>query len=295
MSAYAGLRNIILIGSLFGFHGLLNRSLLIDGVNEILIVTLRISVVTLLIGIYCFREFISSISIEYFLKGSLSGILAIFIPGWSFIYALKHISSGLQSIFISTIPLFTVFWVFLLYKDEKITNLKIISVLTGLIGLIILFFSGATGLTNEGNLLIGGLLAVLGVQGLALSNITNKKHLQYIPSKTYLFTQWLVGSVISIILFFILDGKFEILTTGEFSKLFGLAFIDIFNYSLFLYTIKRLSATFTTLVDYVVPIVGILVGYIFLDEIVDNIFFVTLILIFISLYLAVKDESENLN
>jgi len=295
MSAYAGLRNIILIGSLFGFHGLLNRSLLIDGVNEILIVTLRISVVTLLIGIYCFREFISSISIEYFLKGSLSGILAIFIPGWSFIYALKYISSGLQSIFISTIPLFTVFWVFLLYKDEKITNLKIISVLTGLIGLIILFFSGATGLTNEGNLIIGGLLAVLGVQGLALSNITNKKHLQYIPSKTYLFTQWLVGSVISIILFFILDGKFEILTTGEFSKLFGLAFIDIFNYSLFLYTIKRLSATFTTLVDYVVPIVGILVGYIFLDEIVDNIFFVTLVLIFISLYLAVKDESKNLN
>ena len=70
---------------------------------------------------------------------------------------------------------------------------------------------------------------------------------------------------------------------------------NIFNYSLFLYTIKRLSATFTTLVDYVVPIVGILVGYIFLDEIVDNIFFVTLILIFISLYLAVKDESENLN
>ena len=66
-------------------------------------------------------------------------------------------------------------------------------------------------------------------------------------SKTYLLTQWLVGSVISIILFFILDGKFEILTAGEFSKLFGLAFIDIFNYSLFLYTIKRLSATFTTL------------------------------------------------
>ena len=295
MSAYAGLRNIILIGTLFAFHGLLNRSLLIDGVNEIFIVTSRISLVTLLIGIYCFREFISSISVEFFLKGSLSGILAIFIPGWAFIYALKYISSGLQSIFISTIPLFTVFWVLLLYKDEKITNMKILSVLTGLVGLIVLFMSGATGLSNEGNLLIGGLLAVLGVQGLALSNITNKKHLQYIPSKTYLLTQWLVGSVISIILFFILDGKFEILTVGEFSKLFGLAFIDIFNYSLFLYTIKRLSATFTTLVDYVVPIVGILVGYIFLDEIVDNIFFVTLILIFISLYLAVKDESENLN
>jgi len=78
-------------------------------------------------------------------------------------------------------------------------------------------------------------------------------------------------------------------------KLTGLAFIDIFNYSLFLYTIKRFSATFTTLVDYIVPIVGILMGYIFLNEVISNVFFVTLLLIFISLYLAVKDESNSLS
>ena len=232
----------------------------------------------------------SNITLDFFLKGSLSGILAIFIPGWAFIYALKYISSGLQSIFISTIPLFTVFWVFLFYKDEKITRLKISSVILGFSGLVILFLSGSTGLLNEGNLITGGLFALLGVQGLALSNITNKKHLQYIPSKTYLLTQWFVGSVLSLILFFTLDGKFESIET---SKLLGLVFIDIFNYSLFLYTIKRLSATFTTLVDYIVPIVGILVGYIFLNEIVDSVFFITLILIFISLYLAVKDEARN--
>ena len=53
------------------------------------------------------------------------------------------------------------------------------------------------------------------------------------------------------------------------------------------------ESTFTTLVDYVVPIVGIFVGYIFLEEVVSNIFFITLFLIFISLYLAVKDEEEN--
>ena len=283
MSPYAGLRNILLIGSLFGFHGLLNRSLLIDNVNEIFIVTARITIVAFLLGIYCAKDFIKEINISFFLKGSLTGILAIFIPGWTFIYALKHISSGLQSIFISTIPLFTVFWVFLFFKEEKITKLKIISVLVGLLGL-----------SNEGNLLTGGILALIGVQGLALSNITNKKHSQYIPAKTYLFTQWLVGGFISIILFFILGGEFEVLDSFELFRLIGLVFIDIFNYSLFFYTIKRLSATFTTLVDYVVPTVGIAVGYLFLDEIVNNIFYVTLMLIFISLYLAVKDETESL-
>ena len=294
MSPYAGLRNILLIGSLFGFHGLLNRSLLIDNVNEIFIVTARITIVAFLLGIYCTKDFIKEINISFFLKGSLTGILAIFIPGWTFIYALKHISSGLQSIFISTIPLFTVFWVFLFFKEEKITKLKIISVFVGLLGLVLLFLSGSTGLSNEGNLLTGGILALIGVQGLALSNITNKKHSQYIPAKTYLFTQWLVGGFISIILFFILGGEFEVLDSFELFRLIGLVFIDIFNYSLFFYTIKRLSATFTTLVDYVVPTVGIAVGYLFLDEIVNNIFYVTLMLIFISLYLAVKDETESL-
>ena len=294
MSAYAGLRNIILIGTLFGFHGLLNRSLLIDGVNEIFIVTARITLVTLLFAGYCFKEFIKEINLNYFLKGSLTGFLAIFIPGWTFIYALKNISSGLQSIFISTVPLFTVLWVFLFYKDEIITRLKIISVFIGLIGLIVLFLSGATGLSNEGNLITGGTLALIGVQGLAVSNITNKKDSQYIPAKTYLCTQWLFSSLISIVLFFLLGGEIEIMNTSQALRLFALIFIDIFNYSLFFYTIKRLSATFTTLVDYVVPIVGIFLGYIFLDEIVSNVFFITLFLIFISLYLAVRDEEKNL-
>ena len=61
MSPYAGLRNILLIGSLFGFHGLLNRSLLIDNVNEIFIVTARITIVAFLLGIYCTKDFIKEI------------------------------------------------------------------------------------------------------------------------------------------------------------------------------------------------------------------------------------------
>ena len=290
MSPYSGLRNIVLIGSLFGFHGLLNRSLLIDGVDEIYIVTSRITIVTLILFLYCFKEFKSQINFNTLLKGSWTGFLAIFIPGWTFIYALKNISSGLQSIFISTIPMFTVFWVYFFYKEEKITKLKISSVVVGLLGLVALFSSGVTGLSDGGNLLVGGLLALLGVQGLAISNITNKKDSQLIPAKTYLLTQWLAATFISVVIFILLEGKIVYLSQSETLKLIGLVFIDIFNYSLFFYTIKRLSATFTTLVDYVVPIVGIIVGYIFLGEVVSNIFFVTLTMIFISLYLAVKDE-----
>ena len=60
---------------------MLNRSLLVDGINEIFVVTTRISLVTFLLIIYCAREFLSEINKEYFLKGSLTGFLAITIPG----------------------------------------------------------------------------------------------------------------------------------------------------------------------------------------------------------------------
>ena len=292
MSPYSGLRNIILIGFLFGFHGLFNRSLLLSGISEIYIVTARITLVAFLLSIYCFNEFKSEIKLDYFLKGSWTGFLAIFIPGWTFIYALKDISAGLQSIFISTIPMFTIFWVYFFYKEEKITKSKVSAVFIGLIGLAALFSSGATGISNDGNLFLGGTLALIGVQGLAIANITNKKDSQYIPAKTYLLTQWLFGSFLSIILFFILGGKIELLSLPNTGKLLGLVFIDIFNYSLFFYTIKRLSATFTSLVDYVVPIFGIYLGYVFLDEIVNNIFYFTLSMIFVSLFIAVKGESK---
>ena len=295
MSAYAGLRNIIIIGILYGFHGLINRSLLIDGVNEIFLVTARISLVCLILGLYCIRDFINEINLSYFLKGSLTGVLAILTPGWTFIYALKNISSGLVSIFISTIPLFTVIWVYFFYKEEKITKLKIFSILVGFIGLVVLFLSGVTGISGDGDLTTGGILALIGVQGLALSNITNRKHSQYIPAKVYLFTQWLIGGLISIVLFLILDGNIGVITYSISLKILGLVFIDIASYSLFFYTIKRVSASFTTLVDYVVPVVGITAGYLLLDEVINNIFFITVLLIFVSLYLAVKDESRNLH
>ena len=137
----------------------------------------------------------------------------------------------------------------LFYREEKITKLKIFSVLIGFIGLVVLFLSGVTGISGEGDLGTGGILALIGVQGLALSNITNRKHSQYIPAKVYLFTQWFVGGVISIILFFILDGNIEVITYSTSFKLFGLVFIDIASYSLFFYTIKRVSASFTTSFD----------------------------------------------
>ena len=98
---------------------------------------------------------------------------------------------------------------------------KLVSVLIGLFGLIILFASGATGLSGDGDIITGGTLAIIGVQGLALSNITNKKDSQYIPARTYLLVQWVSSTVFSILLFFILGGELEMLNRSQSLRLSG--------------------------------------------------------------------------
>ena len=77
---------------------MLNRSLLIDGVNEIFVVTTRISLVTFLLTIYCAKEFLSEINKDYFLKGTLTGFLAIII-----IFTNPALADNLYSDFIKTL------------------------------------------------------------------------------------------------------------------------------------------------------------------------------------------------
>ena len=92
--------------------------------------------------------------------------------------------------------------------------------------------SGATGLSGEGDLLTGGILALVGVQGLALSNITNKKTHNIFQLK-HTFTQWLCGSLISMVFFFALGGEIEPLNSSANLRIMGLIhrYIQLFTFS----------------------------------------------------------------
>ena len=156
---------------MWGSSNVIARSLLIEGVNEIFLVTARVSIIGSLLFAYSLFFNREKFDKKLLKEASLTSFSSIFLVSWSFIFALQYISSGLVTLMISSAPVFTVMWLKILLKEEKISTAKYISIATGFSGIGYLFISRETGLLDQGNIFLGGSLAFIGVQGLSLIHI----------------------------------------------------------------------------------------------------------------------------
>src|SRR5210317_2290871 len=128
---------IIIAAIMWGSGNVLSRSLLIEGVNEIFLVTLRVTLIGSILFLNYFLFIREKFQITIFKEATITGTFSVFSVSWFFIYALQYISSGLVTLLISSAPVFTALWLKVLLKEEKITKLRYISVATGLLGLFI--------------------------------------------------------------------------------------------------------------------------------------------------------------
>jgi len=268
----------------------ISRSLLIEGVNEIFLVTARVSIIgTLLFTYYLFfnRE---QINIKQLKEASFTGFFSIFIVGWSFIFSLQYISSGLVTLMISSAPVFTVMWLKILLKEETISTSKYIAIATGFSGIAYLFISRETGLLDQGNIFLGGSLAFVGVQGIAFATVLNRKFAPKYKVTSWLTYQYPLVLLLSLVAFFISGVGIE---TLDLSQKLRLAVLVIFNLGAFMsftWLIQRVSALLVATVDYLVPIIGVTAGVVFLNEVFNRNIIISGVFIFMSLVISTKEE-----
>ena len=199
----------------WGSGNVISRSLLIDGINEIYLITIRVVVIgTILFAYYLFfiRE---KFQITIFKEATLTSIFSLFAVSWFFIFALQYISSGLVTLLISSAPVFTAIWLKILLKEENITKTRYISIFIGLIGVSYLFLTKETGLLNQGDIVIGGTLAFLGVQCIALATVLNRKYAPKYKVFTWLTYQYPLVMFLTISVFLIFDTTVETLGTTQ--------------------------------------------------------------------------------
>jgi len=268
----------------------ISRSLLIEGVNEIFLVTARVSI----IGSLLFTHYLvfnrEKINIKQLKEASFTGFFSIFIVGWSFIFSLQYISSGLVTLMISSAPVFTVMWLKVLLKEEKISTSKYIAIATGFSGIAYLFISRETGLLDQGDIFLGGSLAFVGVQGIAFATVLNRKYAPKYKVTSWLTYQYPLVLVLSLVAFFISGVGIEPL---DFSQKLRLLILVVFNLGAFMsftWLIQRVSALLVATVDYLVPIIGVTAGVAFLNEVFNRNIVISGIFIFISLVISTKEE-----
>jgi drug/metabolite transporter (DMT)-like permease len=275
---------------MWGSGNVLSRSLLIEGVGEIFLITTRVSIIGTLLLIHYSIFNKDKFNKKLLKEASTTALASIFFVGWFFIFSLQYISSGLVTLLISSAPVFTILWLKILLKDEKISKQKYISIFIGLLGVSYLFISKETGLENQGNILLGGSLAFMGVQCIALATVLNRKYAPKYKVSSWLTYQYPIVIFLSLIVFITTGTEVETLNSSQIFRVGVLAFFNLGAFTSFTWLIQRVSALQVASVDYLVPVVGVTAGVLFLDETFNSNILVAGIFIFISLIMNTKEE-----
>ncbi|BBH23590.1 membrane protein [Paenibacillus baekrokdamisoli] len=209
----------------------------------------------------------------------LEAVIPFFLIGWG----QQRITSSLTAILMGTVPIFTILLAAVFVKKEKINALKWISVIFGFIGILLLIAPDIS--FKAINLNVLGILAVLGA---ALSFAGSLILLNRLPSISPIIAMRNVLSIAAVLLIplaFIFENPMEVNLRSQ--QWIALIILGVFHagivYMLYNILINRTGAIFTSLNNYLVPLFGVILGTLFLNEhlsLMDN---VSLFIIFISL------------
>ena len=236
--------------------------------NSNQVATLRILLASLALLPFGYRA-IKRIQIKkdmlYFLIVSICGNM---LPAFLFTFAETGISSGFAGMLNSTTPIFTIFIGFGFFKI-KMTWAQILGSIIGSVGVVLLLFFGkAVSLQGDWKHIIAVVLATL-CYATSLSTIRHKlSHYKSIDIAAIAFLLLIIPSII----IFLLERTwivFEInnMVWDSFIAICVLGLVGT-AFALFLFNniIKNTSALFASSVTYFIPIVAVIIGFFFGEQ-----------------------------
>ena len=254
---------------------------------------LRIFLGAMLIVIICFFK---KIKIEAFSKDwywfAIIGFVNLVIPFFLIAYGVQKIQSNFAAILMSTTPLSSAILAHFFTKTEKINFTKIIGVLVGFAGIVILFSDNL--LINNENffyalmILVGSTFYVIG--GILTLKISSKKN----ENLTSSILIWGSLIIFPIMIYYEqpwnftprLDSTISLIYLGVFPT--GIAWLIRFH------ILKKNGLVFHSQVAYLIPIFGVILGYIFLKEVITFKVLIALIAVVVGFYFVRRSIKQNL-
>ena len=239
---------------------------------------------------------VKKIKIEAFSKDwywfAAIGMINLVIPFFLIAYGMQKVQSNLAAILMASTPLSATVLAHFFTDNEKINLTKILGVLIGFSGIVFLFSDNI--LINESNftsallILIGSTFYVVG--GLLTLKISNKKNenvtasiliwgtIFLIPITIFTEKPWNLNPSI--------DSTISLIYLGVVAT--GLAWLLRFR------ILKNNGLVFQAQVAYLIPIFGIILGYIFLKELITPRVLVAVAAVIIGIYFVKKSNSKKI-
>ena len=276
---------LLMVSILWGGSFLFVRLLVLDGLEPLQIVSIRMQLAAIFILPFFLNKLKKYSFHDHGFSFVLIGILNTALPFTLFSYASLKLGAGSLSILQATVPILTALLLFSLYRNE-FSFRKLAGVLLGFAGLFVLVGPSSSLDT------FSGILCVVASMSYAVAGIYLAKTPEKLSNSFIGMGSIIVGAII--MLPFLLNYTSSLSTISSTSWLY-LALLGIINtslaYVIFIKLIKRIGPINASYVTYFVPLSSISLGIIFLDELVTTTLVIGALMILLGVFLSNKQET----
>lgn len=217
---------------------------------------------------------------------AMLGFLGAALPYSLISWGEQYIPSGLASLLQATTPIFTVILAHFLTDDEPVAMAKIIGVIIGFVGVGILMLPDpSTGLRADllGQLaIVGSSLCYAGVAIYARSRLRGQPPLVSATGQLTMGMVYMLPASLLIDRPFGLSPSLPVLASWMVLTILG----TVVAYVIYFTIIERASATFVTMVTYIIPVNGLMLGALVLNEQLNATVLGSLVLILLGVLLV---------
>jgi drug/metabolite transporter (DMT)-like permease len=197
---------------------------------------------------------------------AVMGLFSGAVPYVLITWGEQTIDSGLAALLQATMPIFTVIMAHLVTADERITAKRVVGILLGFAGVVVLMLPDLRR-GMQANVL-GQLAVVVSSISYAGATIFARKRLRGQSPLMATTGQITTGALFTLPLSLLIERPFGLSPSAQtMASWLGLVLIGtVFAYMIYYALLARTSATFTSTVTYIIPVNGLILGAIVLGE-----------------------------
>lgn len=221
---------------------------------------------------------------QLWLRAGFLGIVGTAVPMTFIVSSLQYLSSGVASILLTTGPAITVILAHFFLADEKLTRGKSLGVILALAGTAVLALSGESGLPDISRANpLGYILMITGILFGNAAAVYIRKYLTHYSVTDVSAIRMFVASLLVVPLSLTFVGlDLSQVTQIGYAALLYAAVVGTFGGALlFVYNIQRFGATASAMSSYIIPVVAVILGVLFLGETVTAVMLVGMVLIIV--------------
>lgn len=266
----------------------------LSGLNITVLASIRFTItgaVLLLISIVGKMKFPKKLS-DWKILINISLMMIFFTVGFIAL-GNKYADSGMVTMILATVPIFTAIIECFILKNYKISMKGAAGLIGGFIGIIIIVFYGSTSVKSD---FFGILCALMGAVSWSVGSIYSKSKV----IEGSIIAQTAAEDFFSVILFFIvgkLTGDF-VITNITFKSLLPVFYLAIFDsligFVSYIYLLKKWEPSRVATYAYINPVVALILGALILNESITAGKILGMIIITISVILVQQDKSQEI-